>query len=267
MIPCWTTQRACISTLLVMTAVSLHACRTKEQSEVEVAVRSVGYDNASHAPVVVLEDAAGKVALPIWIGPAEAQAIVMQMQGISPPRPMTHDLLKTILDQAGVDFQKVVINDLRESTYYAQIWLHAGRKELQIDSRPSDAIALAIRFHRPIFVARALMKGDNTIALQQLEPLGRTARISGVTVQALTAGLAEYFGLPPGHGVLVADVDRNAPTALRRGDVIVAVDGVAVTGVGDFANRMDKVASGQPADLSVRRGNKQVRVEFGGHAG
>ena len=152
--------------LCVLGSFALAACRTQEKSEVEVEVRSVGFDNASNAPVVVLQDHDRKVALPIWIGPAEAQAIVMQMQGINPPRPMTHDLIKEMLDGAGVEFRKVLIQDLKDSTYYAQIFLHAGRQDLQVDSRPSDAIALAVRFHRPIFVARALLKGDSAIDLQ-----------------------------------------------------------------------------------------------------
>ena len=184
--------------LLFAGAVSLSACSRREKTEVEVEVRSIGLDNASHAPVVVLEDHDRKVALPIWIGPAEAQSIAMQMQGINPPRPMTHDLIKTMLDRAGVELRKVVIQDLKDSTYYARIYLRAGKSDLEIDSRPSDAIALAVRFHSPIFVATALMKGDTTIDLQHESPGASTVRFSGLTVQNLTDDLAEYFSLPPG---------------------------------------------------------------------
>ena len=252
--------------LLFAGAVSLSACSRREKTEVEVEVRSIGLDNASHAPVVVLEDHDRKVALPIWIGPAEAQSIAMQMQGINPPRPMTHDLIKTMLDRAGVELRKVVIQDLKDSTYYARIYLRAGKSDLEIDSRPSDAIALAVRFHSPIFVATALMKGDTTIDLQHESPGASTVRFSGLTVQNLTDDLAEYFSLPPGQGVLVADVDGWGPDGLRRGDVILEVDGATVTGVGDFETKMRAVQSGQHAALSVQRGSDRVRVQFGAPA-
>jgi len=249
--------------LVFLSAFTLAACRTPEKSEIEMEVRSVSFDDASNAPVVVLQDHDRKVALSIWIGPAEAQAIAMQMQGINPPRPMTHDLVKEILDGAGVEFRKVLIQDLKDTTYYARIFLHAGRHELQIDSRPSDAIALAVRFHRPIFVASALLKGDNAVNLQhQLQTTG-TIRFSGITVQSLTDELAQYFSVPPGSGALVADVASDAPEGLQRGDVILEIDGTAVTGIGDLAARLQAL-KGTPAHLSVQRGSKRIPVQFAG---
>ena len=262
-----TTHRLRIWTLVVIGAVGCAACRSKEKTEVEVEVRSVGYDNATHAPVVVLQDQDRKVALPIWIGPAEAQAIAMQMQGVNPPRPMTHDLIKTILDQTGVELQRVVIQDLKDSTYYASIWLHAGRNDLRIDSRPSDAIALAIRFHRPIFVATTLLQGSTTIDLQHEAPTDSVQKISGVTVQNLTDEMAEYFSLPPGKGVIVADVENDAPAGLLRGDVILEVDGEAVSGAGDFTSKVRALKAGTAAQLSVQRGSKRVPVQFSVHPG
>jgi len=253
--------------MVVIGALGCAACRSQEKTEVEVEVRSVGYDNATHAPVVLLQDQDRKVALPIWIGPAEAQAIAMQIQGVNPPRPMTHDLIKSILDQTGVELQKVVIRQVKESTYYASIWLHTTRQDLQIDSRPSDAIALAVRFHRPIFVAAALLQGGGTIDLQHEAPAEGVRKISGVTVQNLTDEMAEYFSLPAGAGVIVADVDRDAPAGLLRGDVILEIDGEAVSGVGDFANKLQALKVGTAARLSVQRGSKRVPVQFAVRAG
>jgi len=253
--------------MVLLSALSFHACRATERTEMEVEVRTIGYDNSSHAPVVVLQDHDRKVALPIWIGAAEAQAIAMQMQGISPPRPLTHDLIKTILDGAGVDLQRVVIGELKESTYYARIYLHTGRQDLEVDSRPSDAIALAVRFHRPIFVARALMKGDASIDLQKEAPAGTTIKYSGVTVQNLTEELAEYFSVPRGQGVIVADIATDAPQGLQRGDVILEINGAAVSGVGDFEAKMHEVTDGRRAHLSVQRGTERVDVPFAARAG
>src|SRR5438876_3919235 len=121
-------HRAGTRALFLLGAVTFSACRAREKPEVEVEVRSVGLDSQSNAPVVVLQDHDRKVALPIWIGPMEAQSIAMQMQGINPPRPMTHDLIKTMLDRVGVEFKKVVIQELKDSTYYAQIHLRAGHE-------------------------------------------------------------------------------------------------------------------------------------------
>ena len=257
-------RRLRVSALLLLGAFSLAACRRQDKSDIEVEIGSVGFDSASNAPVVVLQDHNRKVALPIWIGPAEAQAIVMQMQGINPPRPMTHDLIKQILDGAGVEFQKVLIQDMKGSTYYARIFLHVGRHDLQVDSRPSDAIALAVRFHRPIFVARALMKGDAAIDLEHHMPTASTAKLSGITVQNLTTELAEYFNVPAGRGVIVADVATDAPQGLQRGDVILEMNGAAVTGVGDLAQRLQTMQNGAAAQLSVQRGSQRIPVQFAG---
>jgi bifunctional DNase/RNase len=240
----------------------LSACRSKDPSEIEVEVRSVGFDSASRSPVVVLQDQDRKVALPIWIGPAEAQSIAMQLEGIDPPRPLTHDLMKSILDGAGVEFQKAVIQELKGSTYYARIYLQAGRHDIEIDSRPSDAIALAVRFKRPIFVSTALMRGETSIDLLRDIPGAGSARLSGVTVQNLSEEIAEYFSLPPGRGVLVADVEGEGAEGLRRGDVILDVDGEPVSGVGDFEAKVHGLSDGGVARLGVHRSGERIEVSW-----
>ena len=189
-------------------------CSDSGATDVEVTVRRVTIDPSSHAPVVLLEDRAHTVALPIWIGPAEAQAIAMRLEGVAAPRPMTHDLMKDVLEQLGVDLQKVVISELREDTYRARLFLRSKSREIEVDSRPSDAIALALRFGRPIFVAPALLQRDRVIALRGADVQSLT--IGGVTVQILSPDLAEHFHLPPGGGVLVSDVaDRGGSVASR----------------------------------------------------
>jgi len=246
--------------LVAVGTLTLASCGRRAPTEVEVEVRDVGFDANSHAPVVVLQDRDRKVALPIWIGPNEAQAIVTQLHGVVPPRPMTHDLMKTILEQAGGTLDKVVIEGLESGTYYARIWLRADGQTLQIDSRPSDAIALAMRCGRPIFITTGLLRDAPAIDLQRLVPAAGTERLAGVTVQNLTDAMAEYFSVPAGGGVIVADVAGDAPPGLQRGDVIVAVDGAAVTGVGDFVDKLR--AHERTAELSVRRGAEQLAVAF-----
>jgi uncharacterized protein len=248
--------------LLLLAAGAPVACRKQAPKEIEVEVRSVGFDDPAKGPVVILQDHDRRAALPIWVGAAEARSIAMQLQGINPPRPLTHDLVKEILDGAGVELQKVVITDLKASTYYARIFLLTRGREWQVDSRPSDAIALAVRFHRPIFVAPALLQGDGSIDLARHVPAASTARFAGVTVQNLTAEMSAYFNVPPGLGAVVADVAGDAATDLQRGDVILEMDGTAVTGVGDLERRIQAVPAGAAARLSVQRGSQRVPVQF-----
>ncbi|MDR7487065.1 MAG: bifunctional nuclease family protein [Armatimonadota bacterium] len=114
-------------------------------------VRRVALDQQNN-PVVLLVDEDETIALPIWIGQAEAMAIAMRLQSVQPPRPMTHDLLARVLEQLATKVLKVVVSDVRDATYYAEIHLSRNGAAYVIDSRPSDAIALALRADAPIFV-------------------------------------------------------------------------------------------------------------------
>jgi bifunctional DNase/RNase len=223
-------------------------------------VRSVGFDRSAQSPVVLLQDHDRRRALPIWIGTSEAQSIAMQLQGITPPRPMTHDLMKSMMDGAGIELQKVVIDELRESTYHARLQLTVNRKTVELDSRPSDAIALALRCGRPIFVAASLLDAAHTMDVQR-DLGGASLRLGHMTIQNLTAELADYFGLQPGRGVLVADVGSGR-AALQRGDVIIELDGTVVTGLGDFEQRIRAVPEGSTALLGVQRAGKRLEVTF-----
>lgn len=125
---------------------------------IEVKVKEVMVDPVSMSPVVVLQDAIDERTLPVWIGTNEAFAIITQLNGVNLPRPMTHDLLKNILTETHVSVTRVIITDLKDETYYAVILLEYQGKELTIDSRPSDAIALAMRVGAPIFISSKLLQ-------------------------------------------------------------------------------------------------------------
>ena len=116
-------------------------------------IYGVSFDLVGKQPIVLLKTAEGNKFLPIWIGHPEAAAILMKLQGSEPPRPMTHDLLQSIVEELGASVLRIAVTELRENTFYARIYLRANGTELEIDSRPSDAIALAIRADAPIFVA------------------------------------------------------------------------------------------------------------------
>jgi len=119
----------------------------------EMLIYGVSFDLVGKQPIVLLKTAEGNKFLPIWIGHPEAAAILMKLQSQAPPRPMTHDLLSDMLEQLGAQIVRITVTELRENTFYAQITVQQDGSEIEVDSRPSDAIALAIRAEAPIFAA------------------------------------------------------------------------------------------------------------------
>jgi hypothetical protein len=125
---------------------------------IEVTVAHLGLDRNTNSPVVILREKEGDRVLPIWIGPAEASAIAMEMQGLKPPRPMTHDLLKQVILGLGATVRRILISALKDKTYYAELWLAREDHVFQLDARPSDSIALALRVNAPIFTDPSLLE-------------------------------------------------------------------------------------------------------------
>jgi uncharacterized protein len=119
----------------------------------EMTIYGVSFDLVGKQPIVLLKTADGNKFLPIWIGHPEAAAILMKLQSQAPPRPMTHDLVTDMLEQLGAQVVRITVTELRENTFYAQITVQLDGSEIEVDSRPSDAIALAIRAEAPIFAA------------------------------------------------------------------------------------------------------------------
>ncbi|MGQ9630854.1 MAG: bifunctional nuclease family protein [bacterium] len=124
---------------------------------VEMEVKGIAIDSRTMLPVMVLKDAEEKRILPIWIGGFEAQAIIMQLEGVKPPRPMTHDLLTNILGTIKAKVSKVLVTELRDNTFYAVITLQTETDTYEIDARPSDAVAIALRNDAPIYVAESVI--------------------------------------------------------------------------------------------------------------
>ena len=124
----------------------------------EMVIYGVSFDLVGKQPIVLLKTADGNKFLPIWIGHAEAAAILMKLQSQAPPRPMTHDLVTDMLQQLGAQVMRITVTELRENTFYAQIAVQLDGSEIEVDSRPSDAIALAIRADAPIYAADAVIE-------------------------------------------------------------------------------------------------------------
>jgi hypothetical protein len=130
--------------------------------EVEMKIRGLMMDPVTNMPIVVLKDTQGNSILPIWVGIYEANAIALEIEKVQTPRPMTHDLLKNVLLGLNVQVRKVVVSDLRDDTFYALIWVEREGKMMSIDSRPSDALALALRVDCPIFVDDEVLKSSKS---------------------------------------------------------------------------------------------------------
>jgi bifunctional DNase/RNase len=123
---------------------------------VRVRVAHLGLDRATNTPVVVLREEDGERTLPIWIGASEANAIALELQGVKPERPLTHDLMKLLVTGLGGELRKIMIAALRENTYIAQLLIYRGTEVFEVDARPSDCIALALRMGAPIYLNEEL---------------------------------------------------------------------------------------------------------------
>jgi bifunctional DNase/RNase len=132
--------------------------------EVEMKIRGLMMDPVTNMPIVILKDIGSETVLPIWVGVYEANAIALEIEKVSTPRPMTHDLIKNVLVGLESQVHKVVVTELREDTFYAVIWVERDGRVISIDSRPSDALALALRVDCPIFVEDEVLKNSKIAA-------------------------------------------------------------------------------------------------------
>lgn len=137
---------------------------------IEVKVAHLGLDKNTNTPVVILQEKEGERVLPIWIGPAEASAIAMELAGVKFARPLTHDLLKQIIVGLGADLRRVLITQVKDNTYFAELHVHREDHVVQIDARPSDSIAVALRLKAPIFTDDHLLE---LTTIDTVEPMDK----------------------------------------------------------------------------------------------
>lgn len=140
------------------------------EPEIEVRIRGLMMDPQTRMPIVVLNDLTGEVVLPIWVGLLEANAIALEIEKATLPRPMTHDLLRNVIAGLNARVMRVVVASLREDTFYATIWLEQGGEAIALDARPSDAIALALRSDCPIYASRELLEHARLAANKSPNP-------------------------------------------------------------------------------------------------
>jgi bifunctional DNase/RNase len=131
--------------------------------QIEMTIKGLMVDPITNMPIIILRDRDGQRVLPIWVGVFEANAIALQMENVTTPRPMTHDLLKNVISDLKADIQKIVVSDLRDNTFYALIYLVVNGEPVAVDARPSDAIALALRAQAPIYVEDRVIDHAKTV--------------------------------------------------------------------------------------------------------
>ncbi len=176
-----------------------------KETAVEMFVGGLLLDRSTQAPVVILKDEAGSVTLPIWIGIAEATSIASAINQISMARPLTHDLMHEMFTQLGITVQRILITELKESTYFAELVVSYGDKVLIFDARPSDAIAISLRAAAPIFVAQAVLDQAKVVF-----PPGSTTPVDGVPPdQAGAEGEQAEGGEAPPRGPDFTSIDKE----------------------------------------------------------
>jgi bifunctional DNase/RNase len=228
---------------------------------IEMEVKGVRLDAIGHNPIVFLADKEGKKALPIWIGLLEANAIDRELKNITSPRPMTHDLLHSILTQVQVKVKEVKIVDLKDHTYYAILFLKLSKGVIEIDARPSDAIILALKSKIPIFVSTKILDQQG-IALIKKDAFGERY---GIRIQELTPALASHFNFQRKKGVLVSEVlpgSASEASGIKAGDIITKINSKEVGSVQEFEEIFDTAKEGDSLRILLFREEKFQEVNL-----
>lgn len=250
-----------LAVLLVVSLGLVTFSKEKILPFIEMEVKGVRIDPVAQSPVVILTDRQGKKALPIWIGLLEANAIDKELKQISSPRPMTHDLLLSILTQTNMRVKEIKIVDLKEQTYYATLYLALNKGLIEIDSRPSDAIILALKSKAPILVSVKLLEQQG-VTLSREESMGQR---HGIRVQELTPTLASHFNFKGEKGVLVSEVLSGSPaeaSGMKAGDIIVKINAKEVGSVQEFEEIFDTMKSGSSVHILFFRDEKLQKINF-----
>jgi len=228
---------------------------------VEMEVKGVSLDAIGQNPVVILVDKEAKKALPIWIGLLEANAIDKELRNVISPRPMTHDLLHSILTQAHVKLEEVKIVNLKDNTYYATLLLKINKGVVEVDARPSDAIVIALKSKTPIFVSTKILD-EQGITFTKKEAFGERY---GIRIQQLTSSLASNFNFKGKKGVLVAEVlpgSVSESSGIKAGDIITKVDSKEVGTIQQFEEMFDTARPGDSLRILLFRDDKFKEVDL-----
>jgi bifunctional DNase/RNase len=234
----------------------------QEPTTFESRIKTLLVDPSTQTPVVVLETIADKKPLPIWIDVPEARAIALELEHVSLPRPLTHDLIRNILQSVGATVQRVTITELRNNTYFASLALLVRDKVVQVDSRPSDAIAVALRMKAPIFVSAQVLSKSKPVPAQA----GRADQTQGklgMQAQDLTPDLAKLLDSQQHKGVLVTDVSVGAAAmkaGLQRGDIIIKANDQTIASTSDLEGALQAAKTSPQIKLEVIKKGKPTII-------
>ena len=238
----------------------LRADGAQEPTSLETRVKTLLIDPSTQTPVVVLETLADKKPLPIWIDVPEARAIALELEHVSLPRPLTHDLIRNILQSLGATLERVTITELRNSTYFAHLALAVRGKVVHVDSRPSDAIAVALRMKAPIFVSAQIFSKAKSVPTQRSE---QTQKKLGLQAQDLTPELAKLFDSQHSKGVIITEVSVGAvgmKAGLQRGDIIIKANNQPITSTGDLESALQAAKPSSQIKIEVIKKGKPTTV-------
>jgi hypothetical protein len=250
-----------LAVLLIVSLGLVTLSKEKVPPFIEMEVKGVRIDPVSQSPVVILSDKDGKKALPIWIGLLEANAIDKELKQVSSPRPMTHDLLHSILTQTQVKVKEVKIVDLKEQTYFATLFLTLNKGLIEIDARPSDAIILALKSRVPILVSAKVLDQQG-LALSRQEGIGER---HGIRIQELTPSLASHFNFKGQKGVLVSEVligSISEASGIKAGDIITKINLKEVGSLQEFEEIFDALKPGSAIRIVFFRDEKFQEVNL-----
>jgi len=246
--------------ILLITLAFLSISKETPPAFIEMEVKGVRVDTIGQSPVVILADKEGKKALPIWIGLLEANAIDKELKNITSPRPMTHDLLHSILDQVQVKVREVKIVDLKDRTYYARLFLTLNKKLIEVDARPSDAIVIALKSKTPILVLATILDTQGiTLAKKNM------GERYGIRIQELTPSLASHFNFKGQKGILVSEVisgSTSEVSGIMAGDIITKVDLKEVGSVQEFEEVFDALKVGNSVRITLFRNDQFLEVNL-----
>jgi uncharacterized protein len=251
--------RLLVLSLLLLAARDLSAAQ--EPNSLETKIKTLMLDPNSQTPVVVLEAVSDKRLLPIWIDVPEARAIALELEHVATPRPLTHDLIRNILQGLGATLQRITITDIRNNTYFALLTLRHKGQEFHIDSRPSDAIAVALRMKAPIYAsAQVFAKSKQIPQDSRAERLWKRLGFQG---QDLTAELASLLDIQIQKGILVADVvpgNLAANAGIQRGDIITKANEKTIQSVSDLDAILQNLKPSEQIKLEVIKKGKPTIV-------
>lgn len=231
----------------------------------EAEIATVGMDYLSQAPIVLLRERETGKSFPIWIGFAEAQAIVQALHGIETPRPLTHDLAVTLMEASGGQMEELWVHDIRDNIFYAIIRLRVPDREeiVEIDSRPSDGLALALRTNAVIRISQKVLDSAPDFQFVPPDPRDQVVQILGMTTVVPSDSQREEFNLGDREGVLITEVSGVAlEKGLQRGDLIIGANEATPATPMELLEEILSVPSQEEVQLRYWRDGEEHVIEL-----